>query len=217
MFDRSQLMKGTLEGCILLIICRETTYGYEIMEKLIQYGFAGIREGTIYPLLVRLEKKHLIASEYRISPLGPSRKYYLISPTAAVRLLRNFQRHGRIFRRPLNAYLAEEKEMSELSQLRKKNNELEKELTKENSDLITRMYFYLVSSSLKEIEVEIIRKDLTGMALEAQERGESFADVIGEDYKRFCDELRSQTAGEKHRAENFLRFLNTCSMPEMCC
>ncbi|MDR0981182.1 MAG: PadR family transcriptional regulator [Methanocalculaceae archaeon] len=76
MFDRSQLMKGTLEGCILKIIGRETTYGYEIMEKLIHYGFDGIREGTIYPLLVRLEKKNLIASEYRISPLGPSRKYY---------------------------------------------------------------------------------------------------------------------------------------------
>ena len=91
--------------------------------------------------------------------------------------------------------------MSELSQLRKENNELEKELTKENSDLITRMYFYLVSSSLKEIEVEIIRKDLTGIALEAQERGESFADVIGEDYKRFCDELiangRRKTPGGK--------------------
>lgn len=54
--------------------------------------------------------------------------------------------------------MAEEKEMSELSQLRKENNELEKELTKENSDLITRMYFYLVSSSLKEIEVEIIER-----------------------------------------------------------
>ena len=52
-------MKGTLEGCILLIIGRETTYGYEIMERLIQYGFCGIREGTIYPLLVRLEKKNL--------------------------------------------------------------------------------------------------------------------------------------------------------------
>ena len=76
MFDRAQLMKGTLEGCILLIIGRETTYGYEIMEKLIQYGFCGIREGTIYPLLVRLEKKNLITSEYRVSPLGPSRKYY---------------------------------------------------------------------------------------------------------------------------------------------
>ncbi len=79
MFDRSQLMKGTLEGCILKIIGQETTYGYEIMEKLIHYGFADVREGTIYPLLVRLEKKNLIASEYRTSPLGPSRKYYRLT------------------------------------------------------------------------------------------------------------------------------------------
>ncbi len=85
--------------------------------------------------------------------------------------------------------------MPELSQLRRENYELERELTKENSDLITRMYFYLLSSSLKEREVEIIRKDLTGMALEAQKREESFADVIGEDYKRFCDE---QIAKEKN-------------------
>lgn len=57
MFDQSQLMRGTLEGCILKVIAAETTYGYEIMEKLLRYGFDDIREGTIYPLLVRLEKK----------------------------------------------------------------------------------------------------------------------------------------------------------------
>ena len=79
MFDQSQLMRGTLEGCILKVIAAETTYGYEIMEKLVQYGFEDIREGTIYPLLVRLEKKELISSEVRPSPLGPSRKYYSIT------------------------------------------------------------------------------------------------------------------------------------------
>ncbi len=81
MFDQSQLMKGTLEGCILKVIAAETTYGYEIMEKLAQHGFGDIREGTIYPLLVRLEKKEWITSEVRPSPLGPSRKYYSITPT----------------------------------------------------------------------------------------------------------------------------------------
>lgn len=80
MFDKSQLMRGTLEGCILKVIAAETTYGYEIMEKLVRYGFDDIREGTIYPLLVRLEKKELISSEVRPSPLGPSRKYYSITP-----------------------------------------------------------------------------------------------------------------------------------------
>ena len=45
-----------------------------------QNGFKDIKEGTIYPLLVRLEKKGIITSEMRPSPLGPSRKYYSITP-----------------------------------------------------------------------------------------------------------------------------------------
>jgi len=79
MFDKSQLMRGTLEGCILKIINVEVTYGYEIMERLICFGFNDIREGTIYPLLLRLEKKNFISSEFRASPLGPNRKYYYIT------------------------------------------------------------------------------------------------------------------------------------------
>ena len=76
MFDKSQLMRGTLEGCILKIISMETTYGYEIVLKLQSFGFQDVREGTIYPLLLRLEKKNMISSEFLPSPLGPSRKYY---------------------------------------------------------------------------------------------------------------------------------------------
>ena len=58
MYDKSQLMRGTLEGCILQILSRETTYGYQIVTSLTEYGFEDIKEGTIYPLLVRLEKKN---------------------------------------------------------------------------------------------------------------------------------------------------------------
>lgn len=79
MYDKSQLMKGTLEGCILKILFNEVTYGYEIVTKLKEYGFTDVKEGTIYPLLVRLEKKKYICSEFRPSPLGPSRKYYTIT------------------------------------------------------------------------------------------------------------------------------------------
>jgi len=79
MFDKSQLMRGTLEGCILKVISTEVTYGYEIVEKLKSYGFQDVSEGTIYPLLVRLEKKTLISSEFRPSPLGPNRKYYFVT------------------------------------------------------------------------------------------------------------------------------------------
>ncbi|MGM9657521.1 MAG: PadR family transcriptional regulator [Eubacteriales bacterium] len=79
LFDRSQLMRGTLEGCILKIISRETTYGYEIIEYLRGSGFSDVSEGTIYPLLLRLEKQSIISSELRSSPLGPKRKYYTIT------------------------------------------------------------------------------------------------------------------------------------------
>lgn len=80
MYDKSQLMRGTLEGCILKFLSEETTYGYKLVERLEQNGFQDIKEGTIYPLLVRLEKKGIIRSEFRPSPLGPSRKYYSLTP-----------------------------------------------------------------------------------------------------------------------------------------
>ena len=75
----SQMLKGTLEGCILAIIKQKETYGYEISQKLNEYGFGKIAEGTIYPLLLRLEKNGLILATYRQSDQGPKRKYYSIT------------------------------------------------------------------------------------------------------------------------------------------
>ena len=79
MFDQAQLRKGTLEGCILKIIDREPTYGYAIATTLRDSGFADLTEGTLYPLLLRLERKGLIAAEYR----------------AGCSTLTNLRRHGR--------------------------------------------------------------------------------------------------------------------------
>lgn len=78
-FDKSQLMRGALEGVILKIISIHTTYGYEILELLKKSGFIDISEGTIYPMLLRLEKQGSIVSELRNSPLGPKRKYYTVT------------------------------------------------------------------------------------------------------------------------------------------
>ena len=75
----SQLLKGTLEGCILAAIRQKPTYGYEIAQTLAAYGFGQIAEGTIYPLLLRLEKNGAVRAETRPSPLGPSRKYYSLT------------------------------------------------------------------------------------------------------------------------------------------
>lgn len=86
LFDKSQLMRGTIEGCIMKIISRKTTYGYEILESLKNYGFSDISEGTIYPLLLRLEKTGNISSELLPSPLGPKRKYFTVTEAGKVYL-----------------------------------------------------------------------------------------------------------------------------------
>lgn len=57
----------------------EETYGYEIVSRLQGFGFEDVKEGTIYPILVRLEKKGIISSVYKESPLGPKRKYYFMT------------------------------------------------------------------------------------------------------------------------------------------
>ena len=80
MFDRAQLRKGTLEGCILKIISREAAYGYAIAVTLRDSGISDLTEGTLNPLQLRLERKGLIAAEYRAGSGGPSRKYYRLTP-----------------------------------------------------------------------------------------------------------------------------------------
>ena len=74
--DRSQMMKGILEGCILKVIGDKETYGYEIVDQMQKYGFEEMKEGTLYPLLLRLEKKKYISAAFKESPMGPKRKYY---------------------------------------------------------------------------------------------------------------------------------------------
>ncbi|KQO18869.1 PadR family transcriptional regulator [Paenibacillus sp. Leaf72] len=76
----SQLVRGVLEGCLLAVIAEEETYGYEIMEKLAVNGFVFAKEGSIYPLLLRLEKEQIITSTQRPSASGPNRKYYRLTP-----------------------------------------------------------------------------------------------------------------------------------------
>ena len=80
MADKSQFYRGTLEGCILKIINDDDeVYGYEIAEKLKKYGLNDVSEGTIYHLLLRLEKNNFVNSVKRDSSFGPKRKYYNIS------------------------------------------------------------------------------------------------------------------------------------------
>jgi len=72
----SQMLKGVLEGCILEIIRKRETYAYEISKQLEEYGFGIISEGTIYPIILRLQKNGLVKATLQDSNSGPKRKYY---------------------------------------------------------------------------------------------------------------------------------------------
>ncbi len=73
--------------------------------------------------------------------------------------------------------------------LNRKNNELDKNLNKENSMVMTDMVCYLRVANISDYHQEIVRQDLLQMFLEAQERGEAIETVIGGDYKAFCDDI----------------------------
>lgn len=75
----SQMLKGILEGCILEIIQKRETYAYEIAKQLEEYGFGSISEGTIYPIILRLQKNELLKGTLKDSNSGPKRKYYRLT------------------------------------------------------------------------------------------------------------------------------------------
>ncbi|HET9261010.1 MAG TPA: PadR family transcriptional regulator [Acidimicrobiia bacterium] len=62
------------------MIEEEASYGYEMVSKLRERGLDLASEGSIYPLLSRLQKQGLIDGYLVQSSEGPARKYYRMSP-----------------------------------------------------------------------------------------------------------------------------------------
>ncbi|SDN19185.1 PadR family transcriptional regulator [Alkalicoccus daliensis] len=77
--SHTQMMKGILDGCLLGIIKGKETYGYEMAERLSNYGFSAVSEGTIYPILMRMQREGLVTSVRKESTAGPKRKYYSLT------------------------------------------------------------------------------------------------------------------------------------------
>ncbi|MEO8361466.1 MAG: PadR family transcriptional regulator [Vicinamibacteria bacterium] len=82
----SQLRRGVLELCILQVLRREASYGYEIVTTLGTLGPLAAGENTVYPLLRRLKTDGLLETFLRDSPTGPPRQYYRLSPDGRRRL-----------------------------------------------------------------------------------------------------------------------------------
>lgn len=75
----TEMLKGILEGCVLEIINHNNTYGYEITRQLNALGFTDVVEGTVYTILVRLEKNKLVNIQKKRSEIGPPRKFYSLN------------------------------------------------------------------------------------------------------------------------------------------
>lgn len=78
MDNLTEMLKGVLEGCVLEIISRKETYGYEIVKTLNALGFVDVVEGTVYTILIRLEKINSSISR-KPSDIGPPRKFYSLN------------------------------------------------------------------------------------------------------------------------------------------
>lgn len=75
----TQLRKGILELAVMGVLSRERHYGYSLVRVLSERGAASLKEGTVYPILARLDREGTVRSEWVESEQGPPRKYYSLT------------------------------------------------------------------------------------------------------------------------------------------
>jgi PadR family transcriptional regulator len=78
---RAQWLRGVLDLCVLALLCHGESYGYQLSQALKAAGFGQVQGGTLYPVLLRLEKSGQVTAHWRQGDSGPARKYYRISET----------------------------------------------------------------------------------------------------------------------------------------
>ena len=88
----TEMLKGVLEGCVLEIISYEEIYGYEISRRLNALGFTDVVDGTVYTILVRLEKNKLVEITKKPSDMGPPRKFFTLNAAGKEELRRFWER-----------------------------------------------------------------------------------------------------------------------------
>ena len=82
----SQLRKGLVEFCILLVVESEESYGYSLVQKLRSTPNLSFTEGTVYPALGRLIEDGLVRATKRPSSKGPPRRYLSLTAAGKLRL-----------------------------------------------------------------------------------------------------------------------------------
>ena len=77
-----ELVGASTSVLILGVLGREPSYGYQIVKRINEEaeGLFTWQEGTVYPLLHKLEKEGLVRSQWQEAESGRERKYYYITP-----------------------------------------------------------------------------------------------------------------------------------------
>lgn len=75
---KTQMRKGMLEYCVLLILRDRQAYASELISRLKEARLIVV-EGTLYPLLTRLKNDGLLSYQWQESTSGPPRKYYTLT------------------------------------------------------------------------------------------------------------------------------------------
>ncbi|WP_060180507.1 PadR family transcriptional regulator [Streptomyces sp. IMTB 1903] len=84
---RTQLLRGVLDLCLLSLIEERPRYGFELAEALAAGGLEPVSDGSIYPLLARMERAGLVSSYRAPSPTGGApRKYYRLTDAGCAEL-----------------------------------------------------------------------------------------------------------------------------------
>jgi PadR family transcriptional regulator PadR len=102
--NQVQLKKGALELCVLALLARGESYAYEIASTLAKG--VGMGEGTIYPLMRRMQDDGLVDTRLTESNSGPPRKYYRLTPAGRAAFIVQ-KREWRAFTDAVNTLLGE--------------------------------------------------------------------------------------------------------------
>jgi len=78
----TQLRRGILELAVMGVLYHGRHYGYSLIRVLSERGSIALKEGTVYPILARLDRDGLVGSEWVESAQGPPRKYYALASSA---------------------------------------------------------------------------------------------------------------------------------------
>ena len=82
----TQLRKGLLEYCVLTVLARGESYGYEIVAALGRIDEFAVSESTVYPILSRLRQDKFLKVRDVPSGQGPTRRYFSLTAIGKVRL-----------------------------------------------------------------------------------------------------------------------------------